>query len=447
MSTQKIARFVSEISINHLPPEVIIQIKKAIRDILGVSIAAHHDQAVNAARKMVATRGGAEESSLIGVMKRLPCDMAAFVNSVMASTLDMDDGSMGLPSHLRVHRGHPGGIVIPAGLAVAEKVKATGAQLIEAVAVGYEVAMLTAWLTGETMLAGVNGTFGATAASSKLLGLNVNQTIEALNIASAHRPAPSYAFIWTRIGMTKESAAWAAMTGVTAALLAQNGFSGTPSFYDLEEHDKAPLEALGRDWEIMSLYFKPYSACRHAHAPIDGVLEVMAENDLEAGDIAKVIIGCASKKGLFMSNRRPTSIWQAQYSIPFLIGAAIIEKEVGPQQVSEKRLEDASILRQADKVNLIADAEVDALQPGNFAARVTIQTKAGRIYETFIRYPRGEPENPLSDRELEEKFKKLSKGIISAERVKTLLECLENLDQQDSLDLLIKQVADFSPRT
>lgn len=445
MSTEKVATFVSDIHYDNLPKEVVDQAKKAIRDIICVSISAHFDEAVKAARKMVLSRGGKGESSLIGIDEKYPCDMAAFVNSIMASTQDMDDGSMGLPNHMQFHRGHPGGILIPAALAVSEKTNAAGTRLIEAVVAGYEVALSKAWLIGKTVLAGETGTVGATAAASKLLGLNKSEIREAFNIVSAHCPAPSYAFIWKRMGMTKEAAAWGAMTGVAAALLAENGFMGTPSFFDLPELSNEPLESLGRDWEILSLYFKKYSACRHAHAPIDGVIELMDAYRLTADDIQEVFIGCASQKGMHMSNPRPNTIWQAQYSIPFVISTAIIEKEVGPNQITEERLRDEKVLKLAAKVRLFADSEVEELQPGTLSARVTVHIKDGSKYETFIRHPKGDPENPLTEGELIAKFKSLAGRIISPEKTQDLFHYIGRLEEVKNIGKLMAQLRNLNP--
>ena len=440
MSTRAVADFVAELAFEKLPAEVVVQAKKAIRDIMGVSIAAHGDRAVQAARRMAVARGGKEESTVIGIGLKLPCEMAAFVNAVMASTLDMDDGSMGLSGHLRAHRGHPGGIVIPGSLAIAEREGATGKALIEAVVAGYEVALATAWMIGETVLAGRTGTYGAAAAAAKLLGLSIDEIVNTLNIAEAHCPAPTYAFIWHQTDMTKEAPAWAAMTGVTAALLAQAGFNGAPTIYDLPDSDKKPIDALGKEWEILGIYRKLYSGCRVAHAPIDGVLEIVKEHSLDADSITMVKIGCSSQKSLKMSNYRPANIWQAQYSLPFAIGSAIVDGEVGPEQMAENRLGDELILRHADKVKLVADSEVDALLPDIFGGRVEVKTKDGRRFQAFKRYPKGEPENPLSEEELVEKFRRLVTGVIGANKAEELAMLFERLEKLDNIEELVEKI-------
>jgi 2-methylcitrate dehydratase PrpD len=440
VSTRAVADFVAEVSFEKLPLEVVVQAKKAIRDLIGVSVAAHEDRAVQGARRMAITRGGKEEATLIGTGLKLPCEIAAFVNAVMASTLDMDDGSMGLPGHLRVHRGHPGGMVIPSSLAVAEREGATGKALIEAAVAGYEIALATAWMIGETVLAGRTGTYGAAAAAAKLLGLSREEIVNAFNIAEAHCPAPTYAFIWHQTDMTKEAPAWAAMTGMTAALLAQAGFRGAPTIYDVPESDKKPIDALGKEWEILGLYHKLYSGCRVAHAPIDGVLEIVKEHDLDADSITRVTIGCSSQKSLKMSNYRPANIWQAQYSLPFAIGSALVDGEVGPGQMAENRLGDKLILRQVDKVKLVPDSEVDALLPDTFAGRVEVETKDGRKFQTFKRYPKGEPENPLSEEELVEKFNTLVTGVMGANKAEELTMFFERLEKLNNIEELVEMI-------
>ena len=443
MSTKTVADFVAEVRFDKLPPEVVAQAKKAIRDVIGVMIAAYQDRAVEVARRLAKAKGGKEESTLFGIGLKVPCEMAALVNAAMATTLDMDDGSMGLPGHPRFHRGHPGGMVIASSLAMAEREKATGEAFIEAVIAGYEVELTTAWMIGEAVLAGRTGTYGAAAAAAKLLKLSREEILHTLCIAEAHCPSPTYAFIWNQTHMTKEAPAWAAMTGVMAALLAQAGFRGAPTIYDLPTANKKPLEALGKEWEMLGIYFKPYSTCRVAHAAIDGILEIVKTHHLLANHISKITIGCSSQKSLNMWNARPANIWQAQYSIPFAVGALLVDGEVGPKQISEDRLGDKVILQNADKVKLVPDSEVDALLPGHFAGRVTVETMDNRKFEAFKSYPKGEPENPMSEEELAEKFKRLISAVAGSKKADKLAAILERLEDLNSLNELAEGIRSF----
>ncbi len=443
MSSRAVADFISEVQFDKLPSDVVVQAKRAVRDLVGVMIAAHKDRAVEAARRIAIARGGKQESTLFGIGLRAPCEMAALVNGAMATTLDMDDGSMGLPGHARFHRGHPGGMVITSALAVAEREGANGKSFIEAVVAGYEVELATAWAIGESVLAGRTGTYGAATAAAKLLGLGREETLHTLRIAEAHCPSPTYAFIWDQTDMTKEAPAWAAMTGTMSALLAQAGFKGAPTIFDLPKSNKEPIEKLGKEWEILGVYFKPYSVCRVAHAALDGLSEILQVNRLNANQITRITIGCSSQKSLNMWNARPANIWQAQYSIPFAAGSLLADGEVGPKQISENRLGDKMILQNAGKVKLVPDSEVDALLPGHFAARVIVETMDNRKFEAFKPYPKGEPENPMSEEELAEKFKRLISAVAGSKKADKLAAILERMEDLNSLDELVEGIRSF----
>ncbi len=440
MTTQRLVDFVANSTYETLPAEVKARVKGFVKDTLAVQVASASDPAVAAARRMAFARSSLEEATALGAGRKLSVEWAAFVNSVLASTLDLDDGSMGLPGHPRFHRGHPGGIVIPAALAVAEREKSSGRDFVAAVAVGYEVALITSWAFGHSVLAGQSGTYGAAVASAKLMNLSVPETVQAVHIAESHCPTPTYAFIWKRTDMTKEAPAWGSMTGVCSALLARAGFRGAPTVFDLPERDMSPLEALGREWEILGVYTKRYSACRVCHAHVDGVLEIMAAEGLGPEDVALIEAGCSADKSLKMDNYRPTNVWQAQYSLPFAVGAALTEGRVGPDQVNPGRLNDPDILRNAGKVRMFHDSTVNDLIPGSFAGSIRLKTKDGRLFERFVRYPAGEPENPLPEEEMEEKYRHLTIGVLGAERsgrLEELIRDLERLEQVDGLTELL----------
>jgi len=141
-----------------------------------------------------------------------------------------------------------------------------------------------------------------------------------------------------------------------------------------------------------------------------------------------------------MSNYRPTDIWKAQYSIPFAIGAALVDGEVGPKQMAENRLNDKEILNQADKVEIVPDAEVSALFPGTRAAKIEVETKEGNKFQTFIRSTKGNPENPNTEEELKEKFMKLVMEVIGTRRAEDLYSCLDKVEDLKNVDELIDKI-------
>jgi 2-methylcitrate dehydratase PrpD len=450
MQTKDVAEFIAELQFDDLPSEVILKAKMAIRDCIGVALAGYDDHASRAIRNVVLGMGGVAESSVIGTSIKAPCNLASWVNAVLSSTLDMDDGSFGPEGH----RGHPGCIVIPSSLAVSEKEKMSGKDLINAVVVGIEVALRAGSILAlgkQGITSGKSGSFGAAASAAKLFGSNMKQIVQTLGITEAHRPqpipatyyrdrSPSYVTDYARTtAMTKEVCGWAAMTGVSAALAALEGYEGTRTIFDLPEYSKTPLETLGKEWEILSLYFKPHSTCRAIHSSIDGTLELIRRHSLTADNVLKVVAGVSHVRSHF-DNHRPASRYEAQMSIPFAVGCALLEGEVTPKQISWERIDDERILYQADKVQVVVDERAEDMAPSIDAGSVRIQTTGGKAYETYISYPLGEPQNPMSEGQLKRKFETLAADLLADDRIEALNYDLENLEEVDSVTRIIENI-------
>lgn len=436
MSTQKLADFITGLKYDSLPSEVVAQAKRAVMDHVGVMLAATDSEATVAARKFAEVCGGKEESTVIGSGVKVSPNLAAMVNTTAMRAFDMDDGAYKLIGHLA----HAGAIVIASSLAVAERQATSGKDFITAVVAGYEVTLRAGWLIrlfGFYAPAGMAGCYGAATVTSKLLNLSPEETAAALGIAEAHCLAPSRAKDIGRIQMTKEAAAWGAMTGVSAALLAGSGFRGPHTIFDLPDYHQTPLESLGQDWEIKRLYFKPYSCCRFTHASIDGVLELVDQHGLKADDIHEVTLKVASQAVAEMSYVRPQNTWEAQFSFPFTVGAALSYGEVGPEQVGASSLDDKAILKQAAKVRMVADPEADAVRPGMIPSRIIIETKAGKKFETFVPFPKGSPENPLTEEELRNKFWQLTTKAIGIDKAEGLSRCLDNLESLNDINQMV----------
>ena len=443
MATKDVADFIFNVHVEDLPREVITQVKLCTLDTLGAAIAGRNTRSVRIIVDLLRSMGGVKEATFIGFGLQAPLDRAILVNSAMSTALDSDDGCMSPVGHL----GHIGGCVIPAALAVAERENSTGEAFIEAVAAGYEVYLRTGWILTEPELkkfplSGTSGTYGAAAAAGKLLNLAKEEIANALGIAEAYAPVPKMGRIAKTGPMTKEAMSWGAMTGVTAALLARKGFTGPTTIYDDFTYDRSHLDSLGNSYEMMKVYFKPYCACRYTHAALDGMLNLIKEHGLFPDDISKITVEGGSGAALLNANR-PMTIEHAQYSFPFIIGVALVEGEVSPDQIKETRLCDKAILSQADKVEIVFSEAVDSLLPSCFGAIVTIETKNGRKYQAKRDFPKGEPEDPLSNKEIEEKFRRWATTVIDNERAQKILNCIEDLDNMVSINELIEHVAYF----
>ncbi|MFC1532476.1 MmgE/PrpD family protein, partial [Thermodesulfobacteriota bacterium] len=375
---------------------------------------------------------------LFGSNIRVPASESAFANTIAATDLDFDDGHWwGV---------HPAAAIIPGLLGVAEIENANGKDFIEAVIAAYEVLLRASDIYSPPPklflrhCSGACGSFGVAAGAAKLLHLRLEETSNAIGIAGAHAPISPLWMLAETGPMVKECMGWGAKTGVEAALLARIGFTGPPTIFDDENNDRSSLETLSITYEITNSYFKPYSSCRMTHVPIDIVLDIIKEQAIEPDDIFKIIVE-TRKWASSLKNRRPTTIEQAVYSMPFVIGAAVAEGEVGPNQMREERLNDPYILKHSDKVELVYNPELDNCYQERWKAAVTIETKFGswKIQRSFAK---GDLQNPLTMGELKQKFSQSASQVlgnkVTAEAENIIMQ-IEALPQLSSLTALINQ--------
>ena len=444
MATNDVANFVVTTSFNKLPSNVVAKAKICTLDILGSSLAAHDTKSANSVRRAIRRMGGMEESTLIGVGAKVPAPLAAWSNSILASSLDIDDG-VHAPTG---HAGHHGALVVPTSLSVAESKGSSGRNFIEGVVVGYEVGIRAGYILSSVPgggSAGPMGSYGAAAASAKLLQLNKEEITNALGIVNEHNPTGSVVVLPKGTasgikGMTKEKVGWAVLTGVVAALLAKEGFTGPNSIYDNLDTAQALLSGLGKEYKILEVYHKPYSSCRLTHPALDGLLELMQKYDLSAEDIIKITAG-SSSVATKLDSYQPRSMEEAEFSTPFVLGAILVDGKVGPEQI--RRFDDKAILDQAKKVKLEVNPTIDAIRKttGRYLATVKIETKDGQTYETQVDNTKGSVENPFTDDELREKFRSLSTSLLGERRTEEVIKCVDNLENLSNIRELVKLIS------
>jgi 2-methylcitrate dehydratase PrpD len=361
--------------------------------------------------RVVGGWGGVQQSHVMLWELRLPAPQAAMLNASMAHALDFDDtldhgGSI-----------HPGASVLAASLAIADMLGGvSGQRLLLAIALGLDVSCRVAlastvdrgWHRTAAM-----GVFGAAAASGKLLGLTVEQMVNALGIAFSQAAGNRQCILDG--ALTKRlQAGQAASSGVLAALLAAEGFTGAHDillgrfgFFELYQpggHDPAKLvEDLGKEFRGDLLSFKPYACGRPQHAILDAA--IAARNQLDLGtavdfaQIADVRVTVAPTiiaeqfKGA-SHKRRPTQIVEAQFALPYLIAAALVHGRVGITEVAD--IHNAQVLKVAEQMEGIdAGREVDG---------ITLRLRDGRTAAVTVGLPLGSPENRLSIEQREMKF-------------------------------------------
>lgn len=392
---ETISTWAAELSWAALPEDVESRATDALRDTIATTVGGANTDAALIARQF-AVRAGGDAPLVLGGGSTTPAH-AAFANGVAASALDFDDG------HYLAGAIHPGSVVIPAVLAVADR-STTVQDALVAQAVGYEVGLRAAHLLwpkhdqDHYHATGCAGAIGAAAAAAKLLGLDADGIARAIKISWAHAPMSTFG-----TPMVKESIGWGAMTGVAAAELAAAGFMKLPEGYVLEVNAVMPptpfhqpgaaedpfITSIGTKYELLNTYFKSYGACRYTHAAGAGFLELMAENSLKSDDIVSIRVG-THHSATFLDEVAPKTIETAQYSFPIVMASLALWGAAGAAEMDKSRLDDPERLEFAGKVELAYDADLDQYYPQRYPSRVDIVTEGGSYSGVFLDAP-GDP--------------------------------------------------------
>ncbi|MFH1087961.1 MAG: MmgE/PrpD family protein [Chloroflexota bacterium] len=440
------ARLITSLKYEDLPAQVVELARKSILDTIGVIVAAsglaHEPREVV---ELAIEEGGKEESSVLGYGAKLPCYMAAFANGAMSHALDFDDVGM-LDGDVW---GHVGATSMPAALATAERVGGvSGKELLVAVAVAHEVLfrMGIAGLRGDPSARNdwyfppLFGTFAATAASGRLLGLNEEQMVNAFGIALTQAAGTKEIGLATRATIRAMYNAFPAKTGVLSCLMAQRGVVATENslqgkagffpVYFRGQYDAARLAGeLGTRWESLSLGFKAWCACVHNHRYIDAALQIMKENSVSK-DMVKQVTAYTNEYlqsmvgGPLEEKRRPRNAIAAKFSLPFTLAIAVARGWVSLRDYSAEGLKDPEVLALADRV-------VTQIHPDVGLVRMT--TVDGKAYSKQVARPLGSPEKPLTAEQIEAKFRDCVTHSLSplqpgaADRVIALVRRLEEV--------------------
>jgi 2-methylcitrate dehydratase PrpD len=439
-ATGELVSFVRRLDPAQLPDRVFHQTSRCVLDLIGVAIAGTRTPMTQISSRFSDEHYASGKCTVIGSRRSLAVPGAAWVNCTAASALDLDDGH-------RMAMGHPGAAVIPAALAVAETTGATGQEFLAAVVAGYEVAVRASvarvpWYKDRMYSSGIWGVFGAAAAAGKLLGLDEATLQSAIGNAASHGPFPPGG-LQANHSMVKEVIGWAGMTGCAAALLAQRGFIGPEDVMDYSGRwDTGQLvQGLGDPdcYAILSTYFKPYAVCRWAHSSVDAVLDLAGRHALKPVEIESVLVETFYEVTRLV-NYTPRNAIAAQFSIPFALAVALLHGRIEPEDVSEDNLQKPEILGLARKVEVVVDPEINSQFPAKTIARVTMHTGRG-AFQTTVEYPRGNPENPLSDDDLRAKFRSLTMQIVGEKTCEKLQTAIFDLSHQRDVTSLTQLLA------
>ncbi|MBF7084514.1 MmgE/PrpD family protein [Desulfallas sp. Bu1-1] len=443
--TAEIAEFIAGIRYEALDEEMVEKSKEAFLDWLGVTLAALNEEAGRIIVDFVGYNGGGGRAPVIGTAVKTSAPDAALAMGTLSHALDFDDIYWPMI-------GHPSVTIFPAIFALGGEIGVSGKKAIEAFVAGFEVEAIIGSTTSEYHYhrgwhtTGTIGPLGSAAACAKLLDLSKAQIRNALGIATSYASGLRQNFGT----MTKPlHAGNAARGGVTAALLAKNGFTADESILESElgfanvfcgkgEHRLYPSglpEKPGKGWALLhpGRTVKKYPCCGAISASIDNMLDIRREHGVSPAEIEQVDCLVSPKVTGILIRSRPVTGLEGKFSMQYCLAVAALDGVVGLKQFSDERVARADVQDLLKKVNILGHETFERL------GQSLVRVKTGRgVFEKQSEYAKGTPENPISYQELKDKFMMCADGIITPEFAVMLEQMVSRLDRLDNIKVLIE---------
>ncbi|OGA39310.1 MAG: 2-methylcitrate dehydratase [Betaproteobacteria bacterium RIFCSPLOWO2_12_FULL_62_13] len=438
MVTRTLARNLVASRYEDIPAAVRHEAARALLNWLGCAIGSARHETVERALAAVSRFSGPPQAAVLGRGERLDILHAALVNGISSHVLDFDD------THARAI--HPSAPVLPALIALAEWRHVSGAQLAHAFVLGVEaeerigLSVFPEHYEIGWHITGTAGVFGAAAAAGKVLGLNARQMAWALGIA-----ATQSAGLQEMFGSMCKSLhpGRAAQNGLTAALLAARDFTSS------EQAIEAPrgfahvmstrfdpgviTEGWGERYELMSNMYKPYACGLVVHAAIDGCIELKREHAIRPSDIERIDLKVSPLVPRLTGNKDPQSGLEGKFSVYHAAAAALVHGAAGESQFSDVCVRDPQIVALRGRISVEPDAAIRKTE-----AYVSIAFKNGRSYSKHVPHALGTLERPMSDADLEAKFRGLTAGILPSGQIEEVIASCWNLSALEDAGALAR---------
>jgi 2-methylcitrate dehydratase PrpD len=435
-ATAGLAEFIVAARCDDLPPPVSHQAKRSLMNIFAATLAGCRDATVDTALASLAPFSGGRQAALIGRRERLDTLGAAFINAAGANVLDFCDTHV--PTAI-----HPTAPIAPALLALAALHPVRGRDLLQALALGQELACRIGLAISPSHynrgwhITATCGVFGAAAGAGKLLRLDARQMVWALGTAATQASG-----LCECLGTPAKSIGVgnAARNGLWSALLAAQNFAGPPEpltgaqgYYHAlaETPDLSRLTGrLGESWEIMKTSYKPYPCGFVLHPVIDCVLDWRREFP----DVAVRAVEVTGNPLLGLRADRPnvSTGAQSQVSVQHAVAAALVTGKAGIEQFSDACVADRAVSSLRSNVKVIRDESIATV-----AAKVKITTADGKTYALSQTAARGSDANPMSDRDLEDKLGAAAASWKPRHDIAPLIDAIWQLDESDDVSGLV----------
>jgi len=414
--TRALAQFAATLQFSDIPAPVLRRAEDLFLDWLASALAGKGARPVESIARFMQAMGPTDGPSEVLIHRRGSSPLvAAVVNAAASHFAEQDD----------VHNGsvfHPAAVVFPAALAVAQALGRSGAELLTASVVGYEVGIRVGEFLGRSHYrifhtTGTAGTVAAAAAVGRLLNLSVDQMAHAFGSAGT-QAAGLWEFLRTAADSKQLHTAHATGAGLTAAYLAADGFTGARQIFDgpqgmaagmSSDADPARLaDRLGSRWALAETSFKFHASCRHTHPAADALQHLMREHHLAADAVAQVTAQVhQAALDVLGPVVDPQTVHQAKFSMGTVLGLVAVQGRAGLTEF-DADYRSPAVLAFRDKVDMVLDPEVDSAYPARWIGKVQVQTTDGRHLAARVDEPKGDPGNTLDRAELEDKAQRLA---------------------------------------
>jgi len=450
--TELLVRYVCAAKFDDLPADVVKQAKLIILDSIGCALAGSRTKLGEVVIEHTRALGGKKESLIFGRKLRTNSLLAGYCNSILLDALDFEETALS----------HPSATIIPAAFALGEAAKTSGKNLILGVVLGFEVSLRIGYailpspeVTNPLATRSSFLSFGSCTAGGKILGLSSKELLNAFGYTGASTPLPLWATKWERpLHWIKNNFAEQTRAGILGVLMSSRGFLAPPNILDgdlgfwrmvgSDRCDFARLvEGLGTHYEIRTDTFKLYPACRSFHAVLDVIRDLTKENNIVLDQVDNITVKTFGDVVHWLTDRKPFAMTDGIFSLPYCIAMVLTDEEAGPSWYSEANLSSKRVASCMEKITVELDIEAEELylKKGKATGTVEIRLRGGRQFVKKAPYAKGDPESPIGEDQIINKFENLAASVIPTRRIiAQIVDGIMNLETLQDITVLTSLV-------
>ena len=455
-----LAEQISEVVVNthfeDLPQYAVDKAKMLTLDVLASMVGTRKVISSEIARDVAAELGGPEEASIVGYGKKVAAPNAAFANAIQCYGLDFVDDH-------NESNAHPSPVTYPVSFALAEQLKRSGKEFIEACVLGNEIVcrMGSAYL-GDMYTQGFHptstcGTMGGVVSAAKLMKLDEQKVSYAQGIAGS---AVAGLMAWNTQGsFTKRyQAGRPSMDVIVAARMAEKGFNGPTDIFESQDgllhaysyQDRYDTnwitKDLGKEWIFATSSIKVYPCCRYSGGHLDACLEIVHKYHPDPAKIAKIHVRSSLQTMHLLAEPRkwhPENIVDLQFSMPYQAAVAFLNGKFTPDELNVEYIKNPLIQKMIANTTVVCDDEFERRYPEHYSSAVTITMEDGTEYTAVVDDPKGDWRNPVTYEDVENKFRYLANTVYAEpERTEKIIAFVKDLEKQPDMRVLMELVND-----